>query len=366
MWLFYMIALIPAIVGGVLWFYQKKVVWWEWLAGVGVAFVTSALIHLLAFQSATHDVETWSGQLTQTTFHPYWHESWTELETYTDSKGNTHTRTVHKSDSHPEHWTGYDNLGHYRRIDQHYFSTLKGAFGGEVVRKKPYRPNLDRGSKYTYMTPNKTGYIEPVNMSVSFTNRIKAAPTLHSFSKVPEGTPVYEYPKSVGWNESRRLLGTAEKSVTIRNWDQMNSRLGPSKKVNVILIGFGDLDSSLGYSQQAAWIGGKKNDLVLCYGGTAEGTTWSLVFGWTEEEIVKRNLESILLENSVDTTIIPLIEEEIRANYEIKDWSKFDYIAIEPPGWCFWLLLFIMAATQTGFWFWAHKNDMDKTWSVRD
>jgi hypothetical protein len=363
MWLFYLMAIIPAIIGGVFWLQKKQVIWWEWLAGVGVAFATSALVHLLAFQSATHDIETWSGQVTQTTHHPYWHESWTEIETTTDAEGNISTRVVHRSDSHPEHWTCRDNIGGYRSISQGFFNTLKTNFGGEVVRNKPHRPNLDGGSPYTFTTSNGTNYVEPVNITKSFENRIKAAPSLHAFSKVPEGTlGLYEYPVSPGWNQSDRLLG-ASSSVGIRAWDQMNSRLGPSKKVNVIMIGFGDMDSSTAHMQQAKWVGGKKNDLVLCYGGDINAT-WAFVFGWTEQEIVKRNLESILLEHPVDTNIIPMLEEEISANYEIKDWSKFDYIAIEPPTWCYFLLMFVMAATQTGFWFWAHRNDQDKKWEM--
>jgi hypothetical protein len=130
--------------------------------------------------------------------------------------------------------------------------------------------------------------------------------------------------------------------------------------VNVILIGFGDKDASVAQLQEAKWFGGKKNDLVLCYGGAGVKTEWAVVFGWTEQELVKRNLETILLENTVNTEILPRIESEIRANYVIKDWTKFDYIAVSPPWWGFLILCVVMIAAQCGFMYWSVNNENDK------
>ena len=44
----------------------------------------------------------------------------------------------------------------------------------------------------------------------------------------------------------------------------------------------------------------------------------------------------------------------------IKDWSKFDYITVEPPTYVYIILVIVMASAQTGYWMWAFKNRMDK------
>lgn len=357
MWLMYMMACLPVIFGGAMWLLKKSITWWEWAIGVALAFAVSGIVHVAVVQGMVGDTETWSGWVTSATFHPYWHEYYTTTHYTHDSKGNvTGSYTTHHNIDHPKHWTCADNLGGGHRITEGFHVSLKKAFGGSVVRTRGWRPNFDRGDRNDYVTPRKTDYIEPVNIPMSFENRVKAAPSLFSYSKVPETAKVYEYPLAKDWNVSKRVLGTTR--VGIRQWDEMNARLGPTKKVNVIICAFPEGDSIIGQYQEAKWVGGKKNDVVLCYGPTNGGpASWSYVFGWTEEAIVKRNLESILLENPVDTAIIPLIEAEIVANYIIKDWSKFDYIALDPPGWCYVMLFFIMLVTQGGFYYWAHIND---------
>lgn len=190
-------------------------------------------------------------------------------------------------------------------------SEIAKAIGHIFATKSTYKSGFYSGDPNIYSTENRTGYVSPVTTNYSFENRIKACPSVFSFNKVPKGVKVFEYPYSRNIFMSDRLRNS---SIDILKWDQMNSRLGPIKKVNVILVNFEKQSSDMAHYQEAAWIGGKKNDLVLCY-----GTDWSYVFGWTEEEIVKRNLEKILLDNSKDDSIIPKIEEEIIKNYKIKE-----------------------------------------------
>lgn len=82
--------------------------------------------------------------------------------------------------------------------------------------------------------------------------------------------------------------------------------------------------------------------------------------GWTEKDTTKRDLESIVLEKGAATEALKFIEQEIVRNYELKDWSKFDYIQIEPPAWSFWTFGILMILIQSGFWIWAWNNEFAK------
>jgi len=367
MWMYYLLACIPVAVGAGLWINHKNVVWWEWLASSAIGFATTAIVHALIVFGMTTDSEIWSGQVVYVVHYPRWVEEYQESHTRTigsgkDARTETYYTTEHRT--HPESWSSFDNYGgtgeYEQEITEDQYDGIVKFFGGVVVPQRGHRPGFDSGDRNDYYCHNTRGEIYPTTMVQSFENRVKCSPTVFSFAEVPVGTPVFDWVGNDGNMATKRCLGAAEASMNGLRWNQMNTRLGASKKVNVFLIGFGEKDSSIAQLQEAKWIGGKKNDLVLCYGGSSSKPTWTYVFGWTESMLVKRNLETILLEGKIDESIIPKVETEIRANYQIKDWSKFDYIAVEAPWWGVIVVVLVMALSQWGFMYWATQNEFDK------
>jgi hypothetical protein len=290
-----------------------------------------------------------------------------KTRTRRDSNGRTHMETERvfshyetRYRTHPEYWKCHDNIGEDYGISRQMFQEIVEKFGG-AQSEKTDKSGFYSGDPNIYVANNKTGYVYPVVSLRSFENRIKAAPSVFSFAKVPKDIPVFPYPQNaVAWR-SDRLVGTASKTFNLLEWDRLNARLGPSKKVNLILVGFETEDSSMGQWQEAAWLGGKKNDLVVCYGGRdPKRPSWVYVFGWTEKNIVKQNLTTMFLNQELGNQLLPKIEEEVRRNYVIKDWHKFDYITVEPPLWAYGCIFVVVAITQFGVWFWATKNDQDR------
>jgi hypothetical protein len=362
---FYLMSLIPVAVGGVLWVMKRKVVWWEWLISTAVSLLAAFIMNYIAVASMTADSETWSGNINGAVYHPRWVEEYQQSHTRTVGSGkNARTETYYTTEhrTHNQFWEAEVNYGmkqEKKKIDQSFYNEIKANWGGEVGKVKGRRPGFDSGDRYDYPLKNKTGYIYPASMSVHFENRIKAAPTVFSYVKVPKETLVFDYPHTNNWRRSNRLLGSAGAVVDILEWDRLNSKLGSWKKVNLIFVGLGP-DSQLGHLQEAKWVGGKKNDLVLCYGGDPAKPNWSYVFGWTEKEDVKRNLETLLL-GGINNDILKKIESEVANNYVIKDWDKFDYIVVEPPMWAYWVHLLVLILTQTAVLCWAvfNKNTKD-------
>lgn len=355
----YMIALIPLIIGGILWIKNSEVVFWEWMASAAIGFVLSMCFHMAGFMGMTADTETWSGEVAGATFYPYWMEHYTTTETSTDSDGNTTTTTVHHWVPHYEYWEAETTIGDIS-ISQAKYNELMGKFGGGYNTVWAYKSDFESGDHNIYQLVNAKSWIEPVNLPRSFTNRIKASPTTFSYPKVKDSR-VYDYPANDDPFNSDRLLGLAV-VIDKRAFELMNSRLGPNKKVNVIIVGFGaDVGDDVAYAQEAKWIGGKKNDLVICYGGgTSTKPTWVKVFGWTESFEAKNNLETIVGTKGVSTSVLPFIEKEIVDNYTIKDWKKFDYISVEMPFWVYPWLIVAMTVTQVGMWIFFTKNEHGK------
>jgi len=357
-----------ALITGILWIKYDSILWWEWLAGVGAGILTVVLLVTLGKMGQAADTELWSGTVSSATHIPKWvseeERAVYKQVSHTDSKGNTyytrefsHYETYY--DTHSPRWSVSTTLGQWG-ISQSEYADLKVKFGGERT-DRGHRPNYYSGDRNDYNLVNTHRWVEPVTRTASFENRIKAAPSTFSFPPVPEDARVFDWPASEGLGRSNRLLGRA-KLVDILEWDRMCARLGPRKKVNMIMIGFGPNSSqSDAVLQESAWIGGRKNDLVLCFGNDEGGRAgWSYVFGWTEEGIVKRNLETILLQRAIDDTIIPAIEAEVMANYKIRDWSEFDHITIPVPVWVYPVTIIVLMLTQ-GLLFWFfHSNEFTK------
>lgn len=375
MLLFYVCALIPVAIGAILWWRDKEIVWWEWLIGSIAAFAVAGIMHAVAIIGMTADEETWSGQISKISYFPEWTERYeeTHTSTTTDSKGHSHTRTwtTTEYDTHSEHWVAYRDFGTYDddvNIEHQTYNEIAVKFGGTQHKdgeqsNDHFGGTCSSGDDSIYSVDNVNGYVSPVTTTRRFENKIKAAPTLFSFSKVPTNIDVYPWPDNPDWMHSDRLLGTASVLVDHYKWDCMNSSLGPRKKVNVIMVGFtADKSMDYGHYQEAKWIGGKKNDLVITFGGgsTTKPATWAYVFGWTESDLVKEDIQSMLLSHPINNDLIPLISKEIIANYKIKDWHKFDYISIEPPTWSYWVYFISMIVVQGGLYLFFQFNDQGK------
>ncbi len=371
----------PILIGAAVWYFDRNVAWREYLAATGAALFLAFVFNMIALgviHSQTSDIETWSGRVDRVEHHPKWVERWIEYhsETYpcgTDSKGNTTYCTRHwttiEYDTHHEHWEAKRNFGKYYDsidIDYNLYLEIKGLLGNTIIdggrQHYNHSGTLNSGDNRIYATPNTTGFIYPATINKSFKNKIKATPNLFQFSKVPTNINVFPWPNNYNWNQSGRLIGTASVLIDILKFDQLNSKVGPLKRVNLIVIGMGNKDESYGEYQQAAFLGGKKNDLVICFGGGSrtKSASWVKAFGWTEKELVKRNLETIFLTNPINDDILYLVEQEVRQNYTIKDWKKFDYIKIYPPSWVFLTYAVLMFLTQGGLYVYFHVNDHSK------
>lgn len=359
--MFFCIAIsgVVLIVTTFLTLYNKKIDWKEWAIQNIISILLLFGIWQLSIHAQTRDKETWSVKLTHAVHYPWWREHYTTLDPVytTDSKGNSvisHYEINHHYVDHPEHWKAFWASGsgkHFvsgeERITESKFLEIVSNFsGGKLDTVEGHRPNdLDAGDPNDYHANKLTDYDYPMTTLKTWENRVKAAPSVFSFKSLNESEKArtFEWPQNSDPFESDRLLGTARNLIDIREWDLMNSRLGPFKKVNVIMCGFLNESVEVAQLQEARWIGGKKNDLVICFGGATKNKNpdWVYVFSWTDKDLVKVNLQSKLINSKINDNTIPVIEEEIAKNYEIKEWRDFSYLQIEPPKWVYFLQVIV-------------------------
>lgn len=357
MWMLYLIAGIVAAVGAWLCVKSEKINWKEWLGGVVMSFIVVGLCHWIAIAYLARDTETWSGWITKTTHHPFWHAEWTEVYTTSDGKGNTTVHTRHCERDYPEHWTASDTLQETYEISLALHKDFKRRLGGKLNVEQPHKSNFHSGDENTYVTRKAVHELIPTNTWKTFENRVKATPNVFTYQKVPEGANVYEYPKNEDPFVSDRVVGPVP--ISRLKWDQLNARLGAACKINLIIVGFKENDSSLGQLQEAHWFGGRKNDFVICYGGPASKPAWVHVFSWSDEEMSKVLARNLILEEGVSNDIIPKLSKIIVKEYRLKDWSKFDYIEVRPSTKAMIICYSIVILLVSAYWAWAWYNGID-------
>lgn len=261
-------------------------------------------------------------------------------------------------DTHPDKWFAGTNLGQQLDLTLKEYRRIGAAFGGvsKAVRGDRYTGRESStqvgGDTKDYVVENATGYIEPVVRGMSFANRIKATPSVFSYEILSEEerSALPDYPFAVDPWRSGRVIGGG---VSQRKWDQMMARLGYEKLVNLILVRLPTQQDAR--KLEAKWVGGKKNDLVLTY-----GNGWAHVFGWTDRSRVKHELEGLLTTRPVDDTLLPAIEAAVREHYVPVDWSKFDYLDLQPRGWHVAITAVILTIFSVAAFLICLKNDHDR------
>ena len=366
----FLLLIIPLVGWCVVWTKFKTITVWEWASSVAAAAVILVAVFGIHSCSLQHDREILSGHATRACHTPWWRAEWQEQETYyttesdgTDSNGNprtkqvAHTRWVTKSETHPPRWWLETTLGDMS-IDENWFNRICNTYGS--YKERGYRPNYDAGDHYDYFSDigNKSPYGPdiPVHTASSWSNPFVGSTDIRMGQPVDEkearALGLHEYPSTDNPFVSGRVIGAP---VSAHRWDQMCAILGPECRVNLTLINFGDADLAKAVKQRDYWRNGRKNDIVMCYG---EG--WAYVFGWSKHELVKQELQTLLLENEVNDDLLPKITQVIRKDFQPYEWSKEERTPVPVPTWVVILAFVLMLCSQVGLGWTFHHNEFNK------
>jgi len=351
------LLLIPAGTWIYLWHKDRQIHVWEAVGGIAVSALTIWLTLVLSNALVGADTETRSGYAWQAYHTPWWRAEWTEEESYTDSKGNTQYRTVTKSETHEPEWWLETHIGQIH-ISKATYEEITDKHGWNA--KRGHRPDYDSGDRNDYYSNIKNAdEIEyPVNALFRWHNPFTATDSLHVGREIADEEAkkldLFEYPEAHSHHQSRRILGTD--ALDMRKWDQMCAVLGPDKHVNLILLDFGERSLETAVKQRDYWRNGKKNDLVLCV-----GDGWSYVFGWSKTELVKVQLQTLLLEHELNAGIVDQIHQVVDQEFEPYPWTQHKDLERPVPIWAVIVALFITAAGQWGFYLWATQNKFKST-----
>jgi hypothetical protein len=212
---------------------------------------------------------------------------------------------------------------------------------------------------------------DPVAMTQSYTNYVKAVPESLFHAKMAFinrfKDKIPQYPSQIyDFYKVNRVLPVGVAVPDIASWNHDLSmtlrKLGPSRQANAVIIFVNEADSSYVHALEAAWLGGKKNDVIVVVGTTQyPKIDWVRIVSWTDKELFKVQLRDDLAAlGTVDReAFMRIINARISTTFVRKNMKDFEYLAeeIEPPLWVIILAGILGLASALGLSYFFYRND---------
>ena len=222
------------------------------------------------------------------------------------------------------------------------------------------RQGLDQPSRWTRA---KVG--EPYSDSHRYINYIKAAPdTLFRHQGLVEKykDKIPNYPDKIfDYYRIDRMITVNKSLPDLNEWNRnlsdINRDIGQARQVNMIVVIANNLPIEYFYALEQAWIGAKKNDVVLVIGTNDNNEiTWTETMAWTTNQLFKIKLRDQIMDlKTIDREkIISILKEEVSSGYIRRPMKDFEYLkaSITPSvsEWVVSLILGILASIGISYW----------------
>lgn len=210
------------------------------------------------------------------------------------------------------------------------------------------RRGLDEPPRWSSVQIN-----EPVSDTRWYTNYIKGAPE-SLFNKtllVQNKYPIPAYPNKIYdyWHINRVVLDKVYLGDVVKLNNNLNlalRQLGPQKQVNIVPV-FTSRDQDFARALEAAWLGGKKNDIVIVTGLDKDNETikWVYVFSWAKMSIVNVEIrDAVMALDKLDVDAYTnVVSQYVAKSFVRRPMQEFEYLKedIDPPVWCVALAAFL-------------------------
>lgn len=203
-------------------------------------------------------------------------------------------------------------------------------------------PRVNRQGTITPPAWEEAYESEPVSRINFYENYIKGAESSlfndESF-KIEERFKNLIPPYPITIYDHYRFEHASSVDVTVNDLDEWNhllaeslKELGPTKKVNVVMLFVNTPDANYVRSLEKSWLKGNKNDVIIVAGSTNyPAIDWVEVISWSPSELLKVQIRDEIMSLGVLTPkkVVPIIEQQIKASYVPFDMSQFSHLKNE-------------------------------------
>ena len=323
-----------------------------------VAVLLASGVYFLGIAGKTHDVEVWNGEITgKTRVHGTYEQPYSCNCRQTCSGSGKNQSCSQTCDTcYETHYTVHWNAQ----------STI-GEFGID---------SLDRTSRSVYMSLDPQRYVnvrigEPCSRTSAFVNYVKAVPDslFHANPLLAQKFAglIPEYPSNIyDIYRINRVLAVNVPVTDIGAWNNdlgiTLRKLGPQKQANAVIIFVNTPDRNYINALESAWLGGKKNDIIIAVGVTQwPHIDWVEVSSWTKQELFKVQLRDELQAlGDVDRAqFMALINKHTTETFVRRSMKDFEYLSdeIEPALWVIILATVLGVLASLGLSYWFYRED---------
>lgn len=276
----------------------------------------------------------------------------------TDSKGNTTYRTEYYDcsycDYHSAKFCLVDGAGNEFSISEEKFNNLKQRWHStpkfiNLGRHINYSGGCGRdGNLYEVYWDNQILTSVATVKKHFYENRIKCTPSSFSYPKVTKAEKLmyglYDYPEIDNYTQ-KAILGSEQfQWITKTDEDTAETKAqylcgyyGPQKQMKLWVLLFKNKPSISADMQEALWVNGNKNEVVVCVGidSLSKKLQWVKAFSWTPNKTMLVNIREDLMNcKTYDfKAFYPILNEDLQF-FSRKHFKEFNYITVEPPAWC--------------------------------
>lgn len=377
----YFALLIPVLVAAFLYYkYEHRTLWWEFL----IPFAASVLLVIGSKVAGEHmfaqSREYWTSMVKSVTYYESWNEYIHRTCTRTVSCGKNCTRTETYDcsyvDHHPEKWILETTNGEIIGIGEKQYEELRYKFGNSYFIDMNRNYHSIDGDAYTSVWDGDSLKFATAVTSHTYENRVKASNnSIFNFRKIKKGDleryGVFEYPRIYDYYKSIFVIGdtTIDSQIANTKIQYFNGKYGQEKQIVVYILVFKDQPVDAGFVQEAHWVGGNKNEFVLCVGinSNTREIKWAKTISWTPNEKLKVDVKSFAL--SQDTlnlsAIADFIYKEVPENYVRREFKEFSYLTVEPPIHFIILTFVLVLALNIGISYWIINNEHYDNWKTK-
>ncbi|MBR2015474.1 MAG: hypothetical protein IJ998_08680 [Alistipes sp.] len=335
---------IVAAVGTMLWLDHIADWWWAYLLCVVVA---EGLLYL-AIHRAARQREYLSGYALNVQHHEPWVERVVYTESYTDSRGNTRTRTKVRYVHHPDRWLVEFNTGYEADVTQEVYLHYAELWGTDEEWINPPHMNCVSGGGGQLYAWNEV-YADACTTTYYglYVNYIKNSRSIFRFREIDEkeaaSLGLIDYPKLHRSDLEGDVVVASSligKGYTISDGEQraiqlFNAFEGERHQIHCFVLLFDASQQSLqvAMEQRAYWEGGNKNEFAVCLGiDTSKPqpeVVWCEAFSWCDVPRLESAAESwFIAHRQLDLKAFAAWLHENVALWKRKQFSDFKYLGI--------------------------------------
>jgi hypothetical protein len=380
-------ALIIPILASVLMltFYKKKITWWELMLPILAGLVLISIFRFTGKKIMVSDTDYRGSLIVEARYYEPW-STWVDRTCTStcccDSKGNNCTTTTYDCSYCEDHDAKYevlDDKGHKWSVSAAKYEELKKRWSSIPTFVELNR-SIDKhgscgvdGDMYYVRWNGQVATSEAATVEVSYTNKIQATKSAFNFTSIDHKTAkkmgLYDYPELFDQYRQTAILGLdtimkgAQADSIKRLYEFGNGYYGPHKRVKIFVLLYYNKPIDIAFHQEAYWIGGNHNELVVCIGldKISKEIQWVKPFTWADNKrVIVDTREEIFRSKTFDARLVyGAIARSVESFFAPKSFKDFNYLTVDLPTWATITVWLLVLSLTIGIEYWNVKNEYE-------